>query len=192
MIFAYSFLIVASISIIGYFYTKSDASNVEKKIPTPAKIVTDTTPKVKEHNQKAISESFLKEKIETPAIVHQKQSAVIRQPKDSIADRPKNTASQFTEAAPVEGYAALYSYFDKELKYPGVLKDSIEGIVTVSFAINEKGKPDRIKIENSLGSAFDAECKRVIENMPLWTPATINGKPISVRLSIPLTFKIKK
>lgn len=103
------------------------------------------------------------------------------------------TSSRFTEAEPKDGYSALYEYFDRELKYPHeAAKDSIQGIVTVSFAINKDGKPDQIKIENSLGSAFDKECQRVIIAMPLWKPATINGKPISARLSIPLAFKIKK
>ncbi len=105
----------------------------------------------------------------------------------------KQALSQFTEAEPINGYSALYEYFDHELKYPvGVARDSIEGIVTVSFAINKEGKPDQIKIENSLGAAFDEECQRVIKSMPIWKPATINGKPIVARLSIPLTFKIKK
>jgi TonB family protein len=100
--------------------------------------------------------------------------------------------SQFTEAEPVDGYPALYEYFDRELKYPINVRDSIEGVVTVSFAINQDGKPGLIKIENSLGALFDKECQRVIESMPTWKPATIDGKPIATRLSIPLTFKIKK
>lgn len=92
----------------------------------------------------------------------------------------------------MDGYPSLYAYFDRELKYPVASKDSIQGIVTVSFAITEAGKPDLIRIENSLGKAFDVECVRVIKNMPPWKPATINGKPVQVRLSIPLSFKIKK
>lgn len=105
----------------------------------------------------------------------------------------KLTPSQFIEAEPVEGYSALYEYFARELKYPvEAARDSIEGIVTVSFVINNEGKPEMIKIENSLGPTFDKECKRIINSMPLWKPAMINGKPISIRLSIPLTFKIKK
>ncbi len=108
-------------------------------------------------------------------------------------DGNNTVPSPFTEAEPVDGYPALYAYFDQELKYPiSVARDSVEGIVTVSFAINQDGKPRLIKIENSLGELFDKECQRVIESMPIWKPATINGKPIATRLSIPLTFKIKK
>ena len=113
--------------------------------------------------------------------------------KDNEAGTQPLKNSQFTQAEPVQGYPALYEYFNHELKYPeGMAKDSIEGVVTVSFAISGDGKPNQIKIANSLGKLFDQECLRVIENMPQWKPATINGKPTETRLSIPLTFTIKK
>jgi TonB family protein len=105
----------------------------------------------------------------------------------------KSIHSHFTEAEPIDGYSALYEYFNRELKYPvNSTRDSAEGIVTVSFVIDQDGKPGEIKIENSLGAAFDKECQRIINTMPLWKPATIEGKPIATKLSIPLTFKIKK
>jgi protein TonB len=79
------------------------------------------------------------------------------------------------------------------LQYPEEgLKDSIQGVVTVSFIINEIGSPEKIQIENSLGEAFDRETIKMIEQMPRWNPATVNGKPIASRLAIPLTFQIKK
>jgi len=103
------------------------------------------------------------------------------------------TVPTFTQAEPVDGYPELYSYFSHELKYPTVaLKDSLEGVVSVSFTINEQGKPTDVKITNSLGELFDLECRRVIESMPAWKAATVNGSPISTRMSIPLTFRITK
>ena len=100
---------------------------------------------------------------------------------------------KFTEAEPIDGYPAIYQYFNRELKYPmEVSNDSTEGIMMVSFAINKRGRPEAIRITNSLGKAFEKESMRVIENMPLWKPATINGEPTVVRLSVPLTFSITK
>ncbi len=131
----------------------------------------------------------------------QEKTTLVVQPKTEIkneqqpppVEQKKITPSQFTEAEPIAGYSSLYEYFDQQLKYPiEAVRDSIAGIVTVSFVITEEGKPAQIKIENSLGAAFDKECERVIMAMPLWKPATINHKPIATRLSIPLTFKIKK
>jgi protein TonB len=190
----YGFLSLMIISVASYFYFQSDDSSVQETSPTQPKSTVDSISTLKENQiEKTVQES--KKEIKTSVVPVSPSSSKASEKKilkDSATSIEKTPISQFTEATPVDGYPALYSYFDKELKYPGSPKDSIQGIETVSFAINVNGKPDHIKIENSLGKAFDDESKRVIENMPLWKSATINGKPVSVRLSIPLTFKIKK
>lgn len=102
-------------------------------------------------------------------------------------------AYQYLEAEPVDGFPALYEYFSSELVYPReAMADSIQGVVTASFIIGVGGVPENIRLENSLGKAFDEEVKRLIENMPAWKPATVNGKPVPSRLSIPVTFRIQK
>jgi hypothetical protein len=58
--------------------------------------------------------------------------------------------------------------------------------------VNTDGKPENITIKQSLGEPFEKEARRLIENMPLWKPATLNGKPVSSQMSIPLTFQIQK
>jgi TonB family protein len=102
-------------------------------------------------------------------------------------------AFQYLEAEPAEGYPNLYDYFAREIQYPAeALKDSIQGIVSVSFLIDQEGKPIQIKILNSLGPAFDKEAQRLIENMPAWKSATLNGKPVTAKVSLPFTFQIVK
>lgn len=99
----------------------------------------------------------------------------------------------FIEAEPVDGYPALYEYFSRELRYPGEgVKDSVQGVVTVSFVIGTTGNPEKIQIEHSLGEAFDREAVRLIRNMPAWKPATVNGNPLPTKLSVPLTFQMQK
>lgn len=107
--------------------------------------------------------------------------------------QPVETTQAYTEAEPVNGYPDLYAYFHQELKYPvEALKDSVEGIVSVSFVINKDGKPEQVKILNSLGKAFDDEALRVIGAMPQWKAASLNGKPVPARISMPLTFQVDK
>ncbi len=102
-----------------------------------------------------------------------------------------STDIQYQEAEPKEGYQNLYEYFASELRYPAeAMKDSIQGIVSVTFLIDKEGKPVQIKILNSLGEAFDKEAVRLIENMPAWKPAMLNGKPVSAKISLPFTFQI--
>ena len=110
--------------------------------------------------------------------------------KDSI----KNSVPfVYSEAEPVNGFPHLYEYFNSSLKYPDpARKDSLQGIVTVRFVIGKEGKSEDIVILNSLGPEFDAEAIRLIENMPAWKPATINGKAVASKISLPLTFRIER
>lgn len=106
---------------------------------------------------------------------------------------PSKPQTVYVQAEPVDGYEVLYAYFAKEIIYPQeAVKDSIQGVLTVTFLINRQGKPEKIKTSGSLGKAFEAEAIRLIENMPLWKPATLNGQPVTSKLSIPLTFQLQK
>jgi TonB family protein len=99
----------------------------------------------------------------------------------------------YIQAEPVNGYPDLYAYFEKELVYPiEAIKDSIQGDVTVVFSIDTVGKPQQIQIENSLGKPFDKEVLRLITNMPLWKPASFNGKYVNSKVSLPIIFEVKK
>jgi TonB family protein len=105
----------------------------------------------------------------------------------------QHTKIVYDQAEPVNGYPDLYAYFDRELIYPReAIKDSTQGVVTVVFSIDPEGKPQEIKIENSLGKLFDKEVLRLMMNMPLWKPASYNGKHVNSKVSLPLTFELKK
>ena len=116
------------------------------------------------------------------------------QPKNiPIEKSPTEVSQNYIAAEPELGYPHLYNYFDNELRYPEEhRKDSINGIVTVAFVINKEGKPEQLKIQNSLGAAFDNEVMRLIEGMPKWKPATLNNKPVPSKISVPFTFSIRK
>lgn len=104
--------------------------------------------------------------------------------------RPENV---YVQAEPLDGYDKLFEYFRANLKYPEeALSDSVEGVVTVSFVVTPDGKADNISIRNSLGEAFDREATTLVSNMPLWKPATLNGKAVPSKMSLPLNFELKK
>lgn len=96
----------------------------------------------------------------------------------------------YVQAEPVRGYPDLYEYLSANLVYPAVaLKDSIQGVMTVSFVINKAGHAEQIVVLNSLGPAFDEEVQRLIGGMPAWKPALLHGKPVSSKMSLPVTFQ---
>jgi periplasmic protein TonB len=110
----------------------------------------------------------------------------------TLPEKPAVTAV-YVQATPLDGYPNLYEYFNRELKYPQeAIKDSINGEVIAVFTINTQGLPEKIMLENSLGPLFDKEVVRLITNMPAWKPATYNNKPVASKMSLPLTFQIKK
>jgi TonB family protein len=126
-------------------------------------------------------------KNESPNVTNEKEKIE----SEAIDDKPGDLV--YIQAEPVNGYPNLYDYFNRELRYPEeAMKDSLQGEVIAVFTINNDGKPEKIVIENSLGPLFDKEVVRLITNMPPWKPATYNNKPRASKMSLPLTFQIKK
>ena len=153
----------------------------------------ETTPPSTEETVKTPAET----PVDTETLVVEdqsnKSSAPVRENDEHKAAQKKSTEDIYIQAEPADGYSALYAYFNSNLVYPSeALKDSIQGVETVSFVINTDGKPEKITIRQSLGEPFEKEARRLIENMPLWKPATLNGKAVPSQMSVPLTFQIQK
>jgi TonB family protein len=147
--------------------------------PVPTQIV--TVP-----NSRQIQTEQINKPIETEPIKQLSKAKSI-EPKIEVAKE-----DVYVEPEPVLGYPHLYDYFNTNLDYPQeALKDSIQGVESVSFIINKKGEPIKIEILNTLGVPFDKEVMRLLETMPTWKPATLNGRPVLSKVSVPFTFKIK-
>jgi TonB family protein len=119
------------------------------------------------------------------------EKSVSENKKPDNTDEPLNE-NIYIQAEPVQGYDHLFAYFRENIKYPAAaLKDSVEGVLTVSFVVASDGKPRHIQIEKTLGPDFEKEAIQLIEGMPAWKPATLNGKPVRSKVTLPLTFEIK-
>jgi len=125
-----------------------------------------------------------------------KPEAVIDE-KATTSTNPEPPAAKdehvYVQAEPVNGYAVLYGYFNDNLVYPAVaIKDSIQGVETISFVITAEGKAEKLEIKQSLGTAFDQEARRLVAGMPAWKPATLNGKPVPSVIALPITFQVQR
>lgn len=206
-------LIIASVALLivltAYWWMNLDAparnvppastdsvSTARPAVPTET---TGATPKSKVFNKPAVEHTRKDLASQMPT------DSLHREPvKDSVSNPLPNALPETSEtvplvktepiyipAEPIEGYEALYAYFGRELIYPqAAVKDSVEGVLIVKFLINKEGKPEQIQTSGALGALFDQEAVRLISQMPLWRPATVNGKPIASKLSLPLTFRI--
>ena len=92
-----------------------------------------------------------------------------------------------TPPAPIGGFAAI----QKNLKYPEVArKAGIEGTVFIEAVIDENGDVTSTKIIKSMGNnGCDQAAQNAIEAVK-WEPARQDGKPVKVRISIPIKFRL--
>lgn len=76
---------------------------------------------------------------------------------------------------PRGGWKKFNKYIAENIQYPASAKvNRIEGTVKVSFYINGKGRPEQIKIMESLCDPCDLEAIRLVEDGPKWRPKKRN------------------
>ena len=86
----------------------------------------------------------------------------------------------------------LFEYLKQHMRYPKAAeKDSIEGRVIVSFIIEKNGKLTDFKVVKSPDPSLSKEALRVAKSMPKWNPGKQLGKPVRVKYTIPITFRLK-
>jgi len=63
-----------------------------------------------------------------------------------------------------------------------------QGVVVLALVIDERGTPHEVAVSESSGNAaMDAGALEVVRRMR-FTPQTVEGRPVRVRLRMPLTF----
>jgi protein TonB len=91
------------------------------------------------------------------------------------------------------GNTGLMNYVARNVVYPELAKEAgKQGIVYVSFVVNETGKVEGAKVLKGIGLGCDEEVLRVINKMPQWKkPGKNGGHAVKVRFNIPVSFKLK-
>ncbi len=85
----------------------------------------------------------------------------------------------------------LVKFISEHLTYPEEAKEKgIQGMVLVSFVINEKGEILRPEVKRDIGGGCGMEALRVIGLMPKWVPGQHEGKSVSVRFNLPVNFRL--
>ena len=87
------------------------------------------------------------------------------------------------------GHVALFEYLSKNIKFPKSKEnEDVKVRVVTTFTVEKDGSITDAKIVRSQGEAFDNEVLRVINGMPKWIPGMQNGKAVSVKYTLPITF----
>ena len=112
---------------------------------------------------------------------------------DKSPDQPTTEIFTLVEKMPEfpGGVGAFNKKIMKEITYPsGARENGIEGRVNVQFVIDKDGSLSDVKALNSLADC-DHEAERVISSMPAFTPGTQQGRPVRVRMVIPIVFQLE-
>ncbi len=88
---------------------------------------------------------------------------------------------------PIGGLAGI----NKKIIYPSIAKEAgIEGRVFLLAFIDENGTVNDVKVLKGIGGGCDEAAIKALKNTK-FRPATNKGKPVKVKFSIAITFKLR-
>lgn len=114
---------------------------------------------------------------------------------DEVINTDNNDESIYT-VVPImpqlgDSKEALQLYIQKNSKLPtSITKTATTKNVFVKVVIEKDGKVNFDKIMRGVGDKYDSEAKRIVQNMPNWTPGQFeNGKTARTYMSFPIWFE---
>lgn len=89
------------------------------------------------------------------------------------------------------GSAAMMRYLAQNVKYPQAAQENgRQGKVVVQFVVDTDGSIINAHVLTSVDPDLDKEALRVIKSMPRWTPGKQKGKPVRVKYTVPVNFRL--
>lgn len=90
------------------------------------------------------------------------------------------------------GEKAMIAFLIENLRYPdAAMKAKEQGYVVVRFVVDKTGKVVSPEIVKGVSPELDAEAVRVVSSMPAFIPGKVDGKPVSVYYTLPVSFKLQ-
>lgn len=90
------------------------------------------------------------------------------------------------------GDAECMRFLSKNIKYPTIAQENgIQGRVILQFVVNKDGSIVDVTVARSVDPYLDKEAVRVVKMMPKWTPGKQRGKPVRVKYTLPVMFRLQ-
>jgi periplasmic protein TonB len=90
------------------------------------------------------------------------------------------------------GLEAMMKFIQKKIRYPRVPQQlGIQGTVYVRFVVNGDGSISDVEVVRGVHPDYDKEAMRVISMLPSWKGGSHHGRPVKVRMVIPLKFNLQ-
>ena len=110
---------------------------------------------------------------------------------------PDQAESPVLEAAEIMpefpgGTKALLDSIAKNLKYPPkAINSRTEGRVILQFVIDKQGKVTDVQVMRGVTPELDQAAIDVMRSLPDWKPGMQDGKPVNVKYTMPIVFKLQ-
>lgn len=89
------------------------------------------------------------------------------------------------------GQQALLKYLSDHIKYPSICRENnIQGRVVLQFIVNKDGSIVDVEVIKPVNPSLDKEAVRVVSTMPKWKAGSQRGKPVRVKYTLPVNFRL--
>lgn len=181
--------------------------NVEKVVEKVKSSVKFTAPEIKKDNEvrpedeMKSQEEIMSSKLSVGSfdVKGNDEGGEVLKAKEVIATEPvkpkeeENKVFDVVEQMPSfpGGNAALMNYLSQNIKYPVIAEENgIQGRVIVQFVVGKDGHISDVRVAKSVDPSLDKEAVRVVRGMPRWIPGKQNGQAVTVRYTLPVTFRL--
>jgi len=106
----------------------------------------------------------------------------------------KNEQKNVSEKLPQfpGGMNKLLDFFNENMVYPEALEsDSIEGKTIISFVVDKNGGLSSFEVLKSDHELFSEAGLEIVKAMPNWTPGEKDGNKVTMKMTLPIAFKLK-
>ena len=90
------------------------------------------------------------------------------------------------------GMGECMKFLSKNINYPSISQENgVQGRVIVQFVVNTDGSIVEPVVMRGVDPYLDKEALRVIKMMPKWSPGKQRGKPVRVKYTVPVMFRLQ-
>ena len=90
------------------------------------------------------------------------------------------------------GLDKFRNWVQSSIEYPKIaMENGISGTVYANFIVNQNGELVKLIIVRSVESSLDNEVIRTMSSSPKWEPGRQRGKPVNIRMTIPIKFVLQ-
>ena len=89
------------------------------------------------------------------------------------------------------GDPAMMGFIQSKFKFPRDVFSLDQGTIYVRFVVSHQGEVKNAEVLRGLSPELDKEAIRVVSSMPKWEPGKHRGRPVNVRMIIPIRVHYK-